>query len=121
MRRKMNFFKTIVILCIISFLMGVQLPPLYHAWETRAYAKADMEKDITKHPPEFLSPPEQRIPVTTQKPVKAVEKPKKHPWLWVGLGVLAAGVLAGAGGGGGGGGDDGGSPSTGDITVQWNE
>jgi hypothetical protein len=116
----MNFFKKTIGIMVIILLLGLHVPEISLAWRSPQYAKAN----ITKHAPEFLAPPAKRIPVETKEPVQALEKTKTNKWLWIGLGVLAAGALAAAGGGGGGGdsssgGDDDGI--TGDITIKWNE
>ena len=108
--------KTIIVLSILSFL-SLHFPKRCLSWQQLIYAKSKISEDITKHTPEFFAPLEQKIPLETKTPIKTVEKKKKNTWLWVGLGVLAAGVLAGAGGGG----DGTPPPTTGDITVQWND
>ena len=49
--------------------------------------------------------------------ILATEEGSSYTWLWVGLGVLAVGLVAAADGGG----DDGGTTAatTGDVTVTW--
>lgn len=122
----MNLFKkTVVALSIISFFC-LYSPRICLCRQNRIYAKAETSASITKHSPEFIAPPEQRIPqripiipADTEKPVETIEKPEKwKKWMWVGLGVLAAGVLAGAGGSGG---SENPPPTTGDITIKWND
>ena len=70
------------------------------------------------------------IGIQEEKVEKVIKKNRflggKKKWLWAGLSILAAGILASASSGSGGGDGNGDEdndrppPSSGDITIQWN-
>lgn len=100
----MTFFqKTCIGLLILSFL-GLHFPNITLA----ASHYLAQGATVTKHTPEMLATPEEKIPVEEI----AIERSKT--WLWVLGGALLVGIIAAAGGGGGDGGDN-----TGDVTVNW--
>lgn len=107
----MHYFKKTIILWVIFSLFSIHFPYLCLARQN-SFNRVAEEKNITKHSPNCQKSPEEEIPVET------VQKRKSNKWLWVGLGVLAAGVLAGAGGGGG---DDGsrGEEDNTSIKIEW--
>lgn len=124
----MSLFKKAVVTLLILSIISLHLPQICYCWQNRIHAKADTENGVTKHTPEFVATEAIKIPIETVTPARRVEKKKTKKWLWVGLGVLAAGVLAGAGGGGGGnggggsdggggGGDGGDGDDTGSIVI----
>lgn len=114
----MNPFKKSVVTLLALLIIGLNFPQICYCWQNRIYAEEETEKGITKHTPEFLAPKAIKIPIETVKPDQMVEKKKTNKWLWVGLGALAAGVLAGAGGGSSGdGGNGGGGDDTGSIVI----
>lgn len=93
------FLKTLSVLLIV---LVIQL----------GLAQGGEPKNVTAHPPEVWTTPEEKIPV------ELVEK-KTSKWVWIGLGAL---LLAGGAAAAGGGGDDGApapAPTTGDVTVTW--
>ena len=103
----MKLVKRIFISLLMLFTLNLYLPNMTFAEQTHLLAKAD----ITKHPPEILTTPEEDIPV------KVI---KKRRWPWVVLGLLVLGGAAAAFVGGGDGDDDGGGGGdTGDVTVSW--
>jgi len=80
------------------------------------YAQADLLDTNTRHTPEALSTPEQDIPLTEAEKTgeKGIGK-----WVWIGLGVLAAGGVALLiGGSDSGDGGDGGN-GTGEASITW--
>lgn len=98
--------KAISVGLILLTLNLYLFPAVTFAEEERLFA------EVTKHPPEFLSTPEEPIPTVKGK--------KTSGWTWIILAVLVGGVAAAAAGGGGGGGGDGdGGSSTGSVTVGW--
>ena len=107
----MKFLEKILILLLIFSLCNLCLPRL--SFSQVGFIKTD----ITKHPPEMRSSPEENIPVE--------EVTQKWPgWVWWVLGALVVGgaiavaVAAGGGGGGGGGGGSNGSGNSG-VAVGW--
>lgn len=114
----MRFIEKVVGAIIILLLLGLHSPQTGFSWQKAVYAKADTSKTITKHAPEFLAPPEVEIPIAKKQSGEQLEKKKINKWVWVGLGVLAAGVLAASSGGGGDGdGGGGGGDDTGTIVI----
>ena len=115
----MNSLKRMIIALLILSTIGLYFPRTILAEQNHLYVEKAVTKDITRHPPEMLSTPEEDIPVVE------VPKKKMSKWVWIGLGVLLAGGAAAVGGGGGGGDDGGGNgdstppPDTGDVTIQW--
>lgn len=107
----MHYFKKTIILLAVLSLFSIHFPYICFAGQN-SFARIAEVKSITKHSPKYLKSPEEEIPA---EKVQIIESNK---WLWVGLGVLAAGVLAGAGGGGG---DDGsrGEEDKTNIKVEW--
>jgi hypothetical protein len=99
----MNAAKRIFSAFLILLMLNLYLPSLTNAAESGSPEQAA----ITKHTPEILSTPEEKIPTIEEK---------KSSWTWVILLALAGGLAAVAGGGGGGGGS---TPTTGDVTVGW--
>ena len=112
----MNLLKKIVGIVIILSLFSIHFPQTCFAWQNYSSVKIAKATTITKHPPEFLAPPELKIPVETKKSKVAVEKRKTNKWLWIGAGVVAVGAIAALGGGGGGDGGDTGV-ETGSIVI----
>lgn len=75
-------------------------------------------KNNNKTCPRVSCPPEVEIPSAKKQPAEQLGKKKINKWVWVGLGALAAGVLAAlSGGGGDGGGNGGGGDDTGTIVI----
>jgi len=103
----MKFLEKILILLLIFSLLNLYLPRL-------SFSQVGfIEPEITKHPPEMRSSPEENIPV------KEVTK-KRTGWVWWVLGLLVVGgaiAVAGAGGGGGGSSSSGGN--SGNVAVGW--
>jgi predicted phage tail protein len=110
----MSLFKRTIGAVLILSVLGLYFPNISFARQGQYFARADSKEGITKHAPEILAPPEEKIPV------EVVEKKKRKTWYWVLGGVVLVGAIAaaGGGGGGGGGGGDGGS-KTGDVKVSW--
>ncbi len=111
-----TLIKKILVMLLIGSLLNLYLPRVTFS------QVGDIEEEITKHPPEMRSTPEEDFPVETG------EKKSSIPtWVWVGLGVLVAGaaVAVAAGGGGGGGGGSSSSSTTsaggnkGSVAVGW--
>ncbi len=102
----MSLLKRILVMMVILSVLGIHFPNACFALNER-YGQARTPKTITKHPPEVKSIPE-------------IQSTGKSNWLWLLLGVVAIGALAGGGGGGGGGGEPP-PPDYGNITIQWNE
>jgi hypothetical protein len=124
----MSLFKKTVGLMVIISILSLHFPEIIFAMQKNSSVASDNALGITKHDPEFLAPPEVEIPVETTIEEKKVEKRKTNKWVWIGLGVLATGVIVAAlgGGGGGGGGGDGEEsgpppPSSGTVTIRWNK
>lgn len=108
----MNLLKKMVGMIIILSLFGIHFPRTCLAWRNNSSAKTAKATTITKHTPEFLAPPEVKIPFETPQKKIAVEKGKTNKWLWIGAGVVAAGAIAALSGGG-----DGGGVETGSIVI----
>jgi hypothetical protein len=111
----MRFLKKILTLLLIFSLLNLYLPRLSLA------QVGFIQPEVTKHPPEMRSSPEENIPVeeVTQK---------RTSWLWWVLGLLVVGgviaiAAAGAGGGGGGSGSNSTSSSSGgnsgSVGIGW--
>lgn len=110
----MKFLEKLLILLLIFSLLNLYLP-------RGAFSQVGFIKpEITKHPPEMRSSPEENIPV------QEVTK-KRTRWVWWALGLLVVGgaiALAGAGAGGGGGGSSSSSNSSsggnsGNVSIGW--
>jgi len=106
--------KKILVIWLIASLLNLYLPRVTFS------QVGDIEDEITKHPPEMRSTPEEDIPV------EKVKKRSPIPtWLWVGLGLLVVGatvaVVASERGGGGGGSSGSGRPTSagGSVAVGW--
>jgi hypothetical protein len=111
----MRFLEKILVLMLIFSLLNLNLPRL-------SFSQVGfIQPEITKHPPEMRSSPEENIPVeeVTQK---------RTSWLWWVLGLLVVGgaiAIAGAGARGGGGGSSANSTSSssggnsGSVSVGW--
>ena len=113
----MNLLKKMIGIVIIFSLFSIHFPQPCFAWQHNSYKKLAKATTITKHSPEFLAPPELRIPVETKKAKASVKKWKSNKWLWIGAGVVAAGAIAAlSGGGGGDGGNDRAGTDAGDGT-----
>ncbi len=113
----MKFLKKFLIFLLIISLWNICLPRLSFS------QVGTIEPEITKHPPEMRSSPEQNIPAREMTE-------KRKTWIWWVIGALvvggAIGLAAAASGGGGGGGgtsSSGGTTSsggnTGSVTVGW--
>jgi uncharacterized membrane protein YgcG len=109
-----KLLEKILILGLIFSLLNLYLPPVSLS------QVGFIEPEITKHPPEMRSSPEENIPVE-----EATQK--RTGWVWWALGLLvvagAIAVAAGAGGGGGGGSSNSTSSSSGgssgSVGVGW--
>ncbi len=112
----MRFLEKILILLLIFSLLNLHLPRL-------SFSQVGfIQPEITKHPPEMRSSPEENIPVeeVTQK---------RTSWLWwvLGLAVVVGAIAIAAAAGGGGGGSSSNSTSTtsssggnsGSVGVGW--
>lgn len=107
----MKLIERVIGVTIILLLLSLHFPESAFPLQRTIYAKVNNSKTVIGHTPEFLAPPEVEMPVKLEK--RGINK-----WVWVGLGVLAAGILAGAGGGGGGDDDGGGGDDhTGSIVI----
>jgi hypothetical protein len=102
----------------------VRIPGVEYYIEAADLAGNKVLRGYSFSPLKIVVVPEgyQETAVTKAPPKPKPEEKKKEKgffarnWIWIGLGVLAAGGLAAAvGGGGGGGGDT--TPSTGSVTV----
>jgi len=103
----MNFLKKLIALTTVLSVFCLYFP-------AAVFAKPEPTKNITKHPVKISTLPEVKIPVET------VEKQKINKWVWIGLGVLAAGGVAAAAASRGG--DDSPPPPPtpqGDLEVTW--
>ncbi len=112
----MRFLKKILTLLLIFSLLNLYLPRLSLS------QVGFIQPEITKHPPEMRSSPEENIPVeeVTQK---------RTSWLWwvLGLAVVVGAIAIAAAAGGGGGGSSSNSTSTssssggnsGSVGVGW--
>jgi hypothetical protein len=119
----MELFKRTVGIVVIFSVLGLLWPKTTTAWRGQTYARAATTTGITRHSPESLRSPEEKIPV------EEVAKKKRSKWWWVLGGALLVGAIAAAGGGGGGGShgpsdtppDDNPPPDddTGDVTGSW--
>jgi len=89
------------------------LPVVCLYFPAAGFSSTETDKQITQHPVNFSALPMEQIPVET------VEKKKISKWVWIGLGVLAAGGIAAAAAGGSGGGDDPEPAPEGGIEVTW--
>ena len=90
----MKIIEKILVTFLILSLLNLYLPRLTFS------QVGDIEEEITKHPPEMRSTPEENIPVEVVKKGLA-------NWVWVALGLLVIGgaltlVATQSGGGGGG-------------------
>jgi hypothetical protein len=111
---KFLILKKILILVLIFSLSNLSLPRISSS------QVGFIQPEITKHPPEMRSSPEENIPVeeVTQK---------RAGWVWWLVGLLVVGgviavAAAGAGGGGGGSGSNNTSSSggnSGSVGVGW--
>jgi hypothetical protein len=108
-----RLFKCIASLLMLSTL-GLCSPKISCCAESGLFAKGDQAK-ITRHEPKIMSAPERRIPVSATK----TTKPKKSPWLLVGLGAAALLGLTAIAAGSGGGDSDPAEEEEGDVAVSW--
>ena len=107
----MKIIEKIFVAFLILSLLNLYLPRLTFS------QVGDIQEEITKHPPEMRSTPEENIPVEVVKKGLA-------NWVWVALGLLVIGgaltLVATQSGGGGGGGGGGSSASTATTTASSN-
>lgn len=105
----MKFLEKILILLLIFSLLNLFLPRL-------SFSQVGfIEPEITKHPPEMRSSPEENIPV--EEGTK-----RRTGWVWWVLGLLVVGgaiAVAAAGAGGGGGGSSSSGGNSGSVGVGW--
>ncbi len=108
-----RILKKITLIMLILSIASLNVPN----WVFAQVKTQPMSDDrVTTHSPEVLTTPEKNIP--RKKPEWKINK-----WVWIGLGVVAAGAIAAAAAGGSS--DDGGSSGpaenndTGNITISW--
>ena len=99
----MKLTRRILAAFLILLMVNLYLPGIAGAEQHNSPAKAA----ITKHPPQILSTPEEKIPTV---------EAKRSSWTWLLLIALVGGAAAAAGGGGGDGGGGDGS-DTGSIVI----
>ena len=106
----MEFLKKFLIFLLILSLWNFCFPRLSFSQVGK------IETEVTKHPPEMRSSPEENIPVQEKTE-------KRRGWIWVIVGILvvgaAIGIAAAAAGGHGGGGNNNSGGNSGNVTVGW--
>jgi hypothetical protein len=69
----MSLLKKAVVILVILSIISLHFPQICYCWQNRTHTKADTEKGVTKHTPEFDAPKAIKIPVETVKPTQMVE------------------------------------------------